>query len=77
MKGRGERDAYPWWLGRGQGCSVLPTRQRVCILSLSIIFYMISALLRYYNMNHPENMVQGYSVMTNQYRYTEYVGLTE
>ena len=38
---------------------------------------MISALLRYYNMNHPENMVQGYSVMTNQYRYTEYVGLTE
>jgi len=31
----------------------------------------------YYNMNHPEKMVQGYTVMTNQYRYTEYVGLTD
>ena len=28
-------------------------------------------------MNHPEKFVQGYSVMTTQYRYTEYVGLTE
>ena len=33
--------------------------------------------LRYYLMNHPEKFVQGYSVMTTQYRYTEYVGLTE
>ena len=38
---------------------------------------MVSALIRYYLMNHPEKMVQGYTVMTNQYRYTEYVGLTE
>ena len=36
-----------------------------------------SALSRYYVMNHPENFVQGYTVMTDQYRYTEYVGLTE
>ena len=38
---------------------------------------MVSALFRYYLMNHPERFVQGYTVMTNQYRYTEYVGLTE
>jgi len=31
----------------------------------------------YYLMNHPEKFVQGYSVMTTQYRYTEYVGLTD
>ena len=35
------------------------------------------AMLRYYLMNHPENFVQGYTVMTTQYRYTEYVGLSE
>ena len=40
-------------------------------------FNMASALSRYYVMNHPENFVQGYTVMTDQYRYTEYVGLTE
>merc|ERR1719220_2441305 len=28
-------------------------------------------------MNHPERFVQGYTVMTSQYRYTEYVGLTD
>ena len=32
---------------------------------------------RYYLMSHPEKFMQGYTVMTNQYRYTEYVGLTE
>ena len=42
-----------------------------------LIFCRINSTLRYYLMNHPEKFVQGYSVMTTQYRYTEYVGLTE
>merc|ERR1712203_1162851 len=31
----------------------------------------------YYLMNHPERFVQGCTVMTTQYRYTEYVGLSD
>ena len=42
-----------------------------------LILCLIYPTLRYYLMNHPEKFVQGYSVMTTQYRYTEYVGLTE
>ena len=42
-----------------------------------LLFCRINSTLRYYLMNHPEKFVQGYSVMTTQYRYTEYVGLTE
>ena len=47
----------------------------LCPLSSHCLYFF--ALFRYYLMSHPEKFVQGYTVMTNQYRYTEYVGLTE
>ena len=63
--------------GWGEGKDAVFYQQgRGFVSSLFPLSY-VSALFRYYLMSHPEKFVQGYTVMTNQYRYTEYVGLTE
>ena len=63
--------------GWGEGKDAVFYQQGRGFVSVSFHCLYVSALIRYYLMSHPEKFVQGYTVMTNQYRYTEYVGLTE